>query len=252
MPIYKTQGKKDGLQKYRVRINYTDRAGKAHQLDRVAYGSKAAKDLERRLSAEYSNAVVSANNSMTVQKLYDECICAKRSDKLKITNNLVKQQYKRSFFHKYFSVYLGALFIISLFSCILLAFIRHNVLINPVAIYILLLFLPYTIIDIWEITYSIIELTRVLRGNFFLTADKIVERREEQTIRKMGTLPSCFRFEKYNYFGIHKTYSFIKRRSIPAYRQFNEAYLDDTYYVAVLSKNKKIIAVFNQKNYDLE
>ena len=35
MPIYKMQGKKDGLQKYRVRINYTDRSGKPRQLDRV-------------------------------------------------------------------------------------------------------------------------------------------------------------------------------------------------------------------------
>ena len=54
MPIYKMQGKKDGLQKYRVRINYTDRSGKPHQLDRVAYGAEAAKELERQLSAEYS------------------------------------------------------------------------------------------------------------------------------------------------------------------------------------------------------
>ena len=44
MPIYKMDGKKDGLQKYRVRINYIDQQGKARQLDRVAYGSQAAKD----------------------------------------------------------------------------------------------------------------------------------------------------------------------------------------------------------------
>ena len=34
MPIYKMDGKKDGRQKYRVRINYRDRAGKAKQIDR--------------------------------------------------------------------------------------------------------------------------------------------------------------------------------------------------------------------------
>lgn len=52
MPIYKMDGKKDGLQKYRVRINYIDQQGKARQLDRVAYGSQAAKDLERQLNME--------------------------------------------------------------------------------------------------------------------------------------------------------------------------------------------------------
>ena len=41
MPIYKMPGNKDGKQKYRVRINYTDRNGVAHQLDRVAYGSSS-------------------------------------------------------------------------------------------------------------------------------------------------------------------------------------------------------------------
>ena len=32
MPVYKMDGKKDGKQAYRVRINYTDRAGKHKQL----------------------------------------------------------------------------------------------------------------------------------------------------------------------------------------------------------------------------
>ena len=49
MPIYKMDGKKDGLQKYRVRINYTDNLGVQKQLDRVAYGKDAAKELESRL-----------------------------------------------------------------------------------------------------------------------------------------------------------------------------------------------------------
>ena len=30
MPIYKTGDKKDGLTKYKVRVNYTDDSGKAH------------------------------------------------------------------------------------------------------------------------------------------------------------------------------------------------------------------------------
>ncbi len=56
MPIYKMtdeKGKnirKDGLQKYRVRVNYTDALGKPRQITRVAYGSDAAKALEMQLT----------------------------------------------------------------------------------------------------------------------------------------------------------------------------------------------------------
>lgn len=46
MPIYKTKDKRDGLTKYRVRINYTDSKGKYHSLTRIAYGLEAAKKLE--------------------------------------------------------------------------------------------------------------------------------------------------------------------------------------------------------------
>ena len=52
MPIYKMTDKngknirKDGLQKYRVRVNYTDSFGKSHQIDRVVFGSEAATQLE--------------------------------------------------------------------------------------------------------------------------------------------------------------------------------------------------------------
>ena len=55
MPIYKMDGKKDGKQKYRVRINYLDNLGNAKQIDRVAYGADAAKQLEMELNANYQN-----------------------------------------------------------------------------------------------------------------------------------------------------------------------------------------------------
>ena len=56
MPIYKEEGKKDGKQRYRVRINYTDASGKARQIDRIAYGATEAKTLERVLTAEIKEA----------------------------------------------------------------------------------------------------------------------------------------------------------------------------------------------------
>ena len=78
MPIYKMNGKKDGKQQYRVRINYIDSNGKSKQIDRVAYGSAEAKDLERELSQEYKNPTTSTR--LTIQQLYDEYISSIEHD----------------------------------------------------------------------------------------------------------------------------------------------------------------------------
>ena len=78
MPIYKMNGKKDGKQKYRVRVNYTDRLGKAKQIDRVAYGLDEAKQLERELNYQLKQETPTAK--MTVQDLYNEYIEAKRHE----------------------------------------------------------------------------------------------------------------------------------------------------------------------------
>lgn len=74
MPIYKMDGKKDGKQKYRVRINYIDSLGKARQIERVAYGIDSAKQLERELAIKVSE---DAPSGMTVQQLYNEYMKAK-------------------------------------------------------------------------------------------------------------------------------------------------------------------------------
>ncbi len=75
MPIYKMEGKKDGLQKYRVRINYVDRDGKNRQLDRVAYGRDEAKELEIRLIKDLREETV---KKITLQELYNEYIKVKQ------------------------------------------------------------------------------------------------------------------------------------------------------------------------------
>ena len=69
MPIYKVDGKKDGLQKYNVRINYMTDSGQAKQFTRTAYGLEAAKDLERNLNDEIKNKEETVAKKMTVQKL---------------------------------------------------------------------------------------------------------------------------------------------------------------------------------------
>lgn len=75
MPIYKMEGKKDGLQKYRVRINYTDQQGKSRQIDRVAYGSQAAKELERQLVRDLHS---SPSVKKTVESLVEEYVSTKK------------------------------------------------------------------------------------------------------------------------------------------------------------------------------
>ncbi len=70
MPIYKMDGKKNGLQKYRVRVNYIDKiTGKAKQTERVAYGLEEAKELEMRLSHEVKET---QTGNITLLQLYDE------------------------------------------------------------------------------------------------------------------------------------------------------------------------------------
>ena len=74
MPIYKMDGKKDGKQKYRVRINYVDSTGKSRQIDRVTYGKEEAKDLEREL---ISNLTEETMPKMTLRQLCDEYVAVK-------------------------------------------------------------------------------------------------------------------------------------------------------------------------------
>lgn len=62
------KGSKDGKQKYRVRINYTDRSGKERQIDRVAYGCTEAKMLEAQLKKEYSGDPIEMTSHIPLKK----------------------------------------------------------------------------------------------------------------------------------------------------------------------------------------
>lgn len=75
MPITKTQGKKDGLQRYRVRVNYTDSQGKHHQREKIVYGLPEAKEAERKMLLELSSAPV---QRMTVADLCAEYLESKK------------------------------------------------------------------------------------------------------------------------------------------------------------------------------
>ena len=72
------EGKKDGQQKYRVRINYVDNMGQNRQIDRVAYGKAEAKLLEAKLMKEVKESVPASR--YTVRQLFDEYIEAKKHE----------------------------------------------------------------------------------------------------------------------------------------------------------------------------
>ena len=93
MPYYKMDGKKDGKQKYRVRVNYIDGFGKKRQIDRVAYGLEEAKQLEREL--DYHIKREKPSEKLTIKTLFDKYIEAKRHEiresSLRKTERILKQ-----------------------------------------------------------------------------------------------------------------------------------------------------------------
>ena len=93
MPIYKMNGKKDGLQKYNVRVNYTSDDGKPRQLTRTAYGSDAAKDLERQLINEMKSKGENSVKKLTVQQLLETYTAAKKYEVRESTLDKQKRNY---------------------------------------------------------------------------------------------------------------------------------------------------------------
>jgi len=94
MPIYKSNGKKDGLQKYNVRINYIGDDGKSKQLTRTVYGLETAKDLERQLINEMKTKGENSVKRMTVQKLYDEYTDVRKCEVRETTARITRQHYE--------------------------------------------------------------------------------------------------------------------------------------------------------------
>ena len=78
MPITKVTGRKNGKQKYRVRVNYTDSFGKAQQIERTAYGLDEAKEIERELRLKATERV--SGEGLTVSELMEEYLKAKRTE----------------------------------------------------------------------------------------------------------------------------------------------------------------------------
>ena len=80
MPIYKGNGKKDGLYRYNVRINYVSDSGEAKQLTRIAYGLDNARILENKLNNSLKVKGERPIKKITLQELFDEFISVKKME----------------------------------------------------------------------------------------------------------------------------------------------------------------------------
>ena len=76
MPIYKTDNKKDGIQQYKVVVNYTDSSGKYRQKTKCVYGKAEASLMEMRLNHEIGENTPS--KTFTVNSLLDDYIETKK------------------------------------------------------------------------------------------------------------------------------------------------------------------------------
>ena len=96
MPIYRAKNtKKEGLQKYYVRVNYVSDSGEYKQITRTAYGIDVAKDLERRLEYEIKEQQKTSIHKMTVQQLYEEYISVKKYEVRGTTINKTEKTFKK-------------------------------------------------------------------------------------------------------------------------------------------------------------
>ena len=92
MPIYKMDGKKDGLQRYHVCVNYTDDTGKKRQIDKIAYSPTEAAALERQLLLDLGEE---CSSPITLQQLADEYIGVKKNEVRETTAEKNKELLKR-------------------------------------------------------------------------------------------------------------------------------------------------------------
>ena len=94
MPIYKTKNKKDGVQQYRVFINYIDRTGKYKKKSKLVYGAAEAKLAEMELQKQLNESVPDAK--LTVNELFKEYVAAKKHNVRKTSLDKTESILNRS------------------------------------------------------------------------------------------------------------------------------------------------------------
>lgn len=81
MPVTKIQKKRDGLQGYRVRVNFTDPdTGAYRRIERIVYGKAEAAETERQLSAEVKSPAPTADDRLTVAEFAQQYLKYKSNE----------------------------------------------------------------------------------------------------------------------------------------------------------------------------
>lgn len=81
MPVTKIQKKRDGLQGYRVRVNFTDPdTGAYRRIERIVYGKAEAAETERQLSAEVKSPAPTADDRLTVAEFAQQYLKYKSTE----------------------------------------------------------------------------------------------------------------------------------------------------------------------------
>ena len=109
MPIYKMNGKKDGKQKYRVRINYVDDLGHPRQLERVTYGNEEAKQLERELNYRIKSKAEAPEAFITLRQLFQKYMETKKHEVRESSYDKTRRMLERYVLEGYGDVKLSKL-----------------------------------------------------------------------------------------------------------------------------------------------
>ena len=86
--------KKDGKQKYRIIVSYTDSYGKHRQMERKAFGNDEAKQVERELALKLQQKSI-ATTKFTLKELYNDYINSKKNEVRETTLDKSKRMLKR-------------------------------------------------------------------------------------------------------------------------------------------------------------
>lgn len=182
-------------------------------------------------------------------------------EKYKLTKEYVKKQCCMNFlFSEWFNIHIFVLNMV-----VLIVWLRimaeKEFFENIVAYLILVFFAVVTIVYAAHLLSSSVNLIRVMRGKFHICSDELVKRKprkyysrrnryhaRDEFGAKEGTYRLCFK--TYGVYELYSTITPFEKGIVSPKKQYDEAYLGDIYYVAVV--RGEIVGAYNSKYYYIE
>lgn len=174
-------------------------------------------------------------------------------EKTNLTKELIIDSYKRSFVFNSLGINIFSIAYLTAFCLwfddLLKFMVRYPL--GLKTMWTILIFIPVSaILFAAHLVSMVLEYIRVLKGEFFITTDNVIKREKAgMRHRPKRADPHSLNFEKYGRFTLYRTYFKAKNKFVSSDEQMSSAYLDDCYYVAVLNKNKKIVAAYRTEEY---